>query len=143
MGGRSPVLWWDEQMTRLFAWLASYALALAAAAALFDGIRFRGPRNGIEELQEKIVPLLLVALILGLITSFVKPIVKLLSFPLIILTLGLFLVVINAVLLLATGAIAKEVGIAFRVDGFWTAVGGAIVISLVTWLVDRTLSDAE
>ncbi len=127
-------------MTRLVAWLAGYALALAAAAAIFDGIRFRGPRTGVEELQEKIVPLLLVALILGLITSFVKPILQLLSLPLIIVTLGLFLVVINAVLLLVTGAIAKEVGIAFRVDGFWTAVGGAIVISFVTWLVDRTLS---
>lgn len=126
-------------MTRLAAWLAGYALALAAAAALFDGIRFRGPRNGIEEFQDKVIPLLLVALILGLITSFVKPVIRLLSLPLIVLTLGLFLVVINAVLLLVTGAIAKEVGIGFRVNGFWTAVGGAIVISFVTWVVDRAL----
>ncbi len=125
-------------MTRLVAWLAGYAAALAVATALFDGIAFRGPRQGTAEFQDKLVPLLLVALILGLITALIKPALTLLSLPLVVLTLGLFLVVINALLLLLTGEVADWFGIGFRVDGFWTAVGGSLVISFVLWIIDRT-----
>jgi len=116
--------------------LVSTAVALAAAAWLLDGIRFTGPTQGQAELEHKIVPLLVVAAILGVVTSFVKPLVTFLSIPLIILTLGLFLLVVNAAMLLLTGALADALGIGFRVDGFWPAVGGAIVITVVTWLVD-------
>ena len=128
-------------MKRLLTWLLTTAVALAAAAWLVDGIRFTGPRSGIEELQEKAVPLLLVALILGAVSSLVKPVLKLVSFPFIILTLGLFLLVINAAMLMLTGWLAEELGIGFRVTGFWPAVGGAIVITLVTWVVDRLIGD--
>ena len=128
-------------MVRFLSWLLTTAIALAAAAWLVDGIRFTGPRSGIEELQEKLVPLLLVALILGAVSSLVKPVLKFVSFPFIILTLGLFLVVINAAMLLLTGWLAEELGIGFRVTGFWPAVGGAIVITLVTWVVDRLIGD--
>lgn len=116
--------------------LISTALALAVAAWLFDGIRFTGPTSGTEELQEKLLPLLLVAAILGLVTSFVKPLLVILSFPVVILTLGLFLLVINALMLLLTDALAGALDIGFRVDGFWPALGGAIVITFVTWIVD-------
>ncbi len=116
--------------------LISTAVALAVAAWLFDGIRFTGPSSGTEELQEKLLPLLLVAAILGLVTSFVKPLLVILSFPVVILTLGLFLLVINALMLLLTDALAVALGIGFRVDGFWPALGGAIVITFVTWIVD-------
>ena len=105
----------------------------AAAAWLIDGIKFT-PGNA--PTSEKIVPLLLVALILGAVTAFVKPVLKVLSFPLILLTLGLFLLVINAGMLLLTDAIAEAADIGFKVTGFWPAVGGAIVITVVTWLVD-------
>ncbi len=125
---------------RFLAWLATNALALAIAAQLFDGIGFVGPRTGQAEVEEKIVPLLLVALILGLVTALVKPLVTLISIPAIILTLGLFLLVVNAAMLLLTGWIAEQLDIGFRVDGFWTAVGGAIVITLVTWAVDGLLT---
>ena len=54
-----------------------------------------------------------------------------LSIPFIILTLGLFLLVINALMLMLTGWLAGELDIGFHVDGFWTAVGGAIVITIV------------
>ncbi len=128
-------------MVRFLTWLLTTAIALAAAAWLVDGIRFTGPRSGIEELQEKLVPLLLVALILGAVSSLVKPVLKLVSFPFIIITLGLFLVVINAAMLMLTGWLAEELGIGFRVTGFWPAVGGAIVITLVTWVVDRLIGD--
>lgn len=117
-------------------WLFTNAVALAAAAWLIDGIKFT-PGNA--PTSEKIVPLLLVALILGAVTAFVKPVLKVLSFPLILLTLGLFLLVINAGMLLLTDAIAEAVDIGFKVTGFWPAVGGAIVITVVTWIVDGVL----
>ncbi len=117
-------------------WLFTNAVALAAAAWLIDGIKFP-PGNA--PTSEKIVPLLLVALILGAVTAFVKPVLKVLSFPLILLTLGLFLLVINAGMLLLTDAIAEAADIGFTVTGFWPAVGGAIVITVVTWIVDGVL----
>jgi putative membrane protein len=66
----------------------------------------------------------------------VKPILQILSIPFIIITLGLFLLVINAGMLLLTGWFAKQFDLGFHVNGFWTAVGGAIVITIVTWIVD-------
>ena len=121
---------------RIVTWLFTNAVALAAAAWLIDGIRFTPPRAPWED---KIVPLIVVALILGAVSVFVKPILKILSFPLIILTLGLFLLVINAGMLLLTNEIAQALDIGFKVTGFWPAVGGAIVITVVTWLVDGLL----
>lgn len=126
---------------RIILRLLTTALGVAAAAWLFDGIAFRGPNQGLEEIQQNIVPLLIVSGILGIITSFVKPVLTILSIPLIILTLGLFLLVINAVLLLLTSSLADALDIGFRVSGFWTAVGGSIVITLVTWVVDGFVGD--
>lgn len=128
---------------RLLTWLATNAVALAAATGLLDGIRFTGPSAGSAELSHKIVPLLVVAAILGVITSFVKPVLKVLSLPFILLTLGLFLLVINALLLLLTGWVAGRLDVGFHVDGFWTAVGGAIVITVVTWAVDAVVGERE
>lgn len=126
-------------MTRFLTWLLTTALALAAATALLDGIRFTGPRQGSAEIGEKILPLIAVALILGVVSAFVKPVLKLLSFPLILLTLGLFLLVINALMLMLTGWLAAQAGLGFRVDGFWAAVGGALVVTVVTWALDAVL----
>ena len=119
------------------------AAALAVAAWLIDGIRFTGPREGWDEVQEKILPLLLVALILSLINSFVRPVLTLLSIPFIIVTLGLFLLVINALMLLLAGELADALDIGFRVSGFWPAVGGAIVITVVTWILDGFVESRE
>lgn len=123
-------------MTRILTWLVTNALAVAAAAWLINGISFAGPTSGRAELEEKLLPVIGVALILGVITSFVKPVLQLLSFPLIILTLGIFLLVINAALLMLTGWVADQLDLGFEVTGFWPAVGGAIVITIVTWIVD-------
>jgi putative membrane protein len=119
------------------------AAALAVAAWLIDGIRFTGPREGWDEVQEKILPLLLVALILSLINSFVRPVLTFLSIPFIIVTLGLFLLVINALMLLLAGELADALDIGFRVSGFWPAVGGAIVITVVTWILDGFVESRE
>ncbi|NYG54021.1 phage holin family protein [Nocardioides perillae] len=121
---------------RFLTWLLTHAAALAVATWLLDGIRIVGPRSGTAELQEKLLPLLLVALILGVVTAVVKPVVTFFSIPFIVLTLGLFLLVVNAAMLLLTGWIAEQAGLGFRVDGFRTAVLGAVVITLTTWAVD-------
>lgn len=126
---------------RFLTWLLTTAVAVAVAAWLIDGIRFTGPRQWPDELTEKLLPLLLVALILGVVTSFVKPILTLLSIPFIIVTLGLFLLVINAAMLRLTGWLAGELDIGFRVTGWWPAIGGAIVITLTTWVVDGVLGE--
>ena len=129
---------------RFLTWLLTTAIALAAAAWIVDGIRFLGPDSGRAEVEEKIVPLLLVSLILGVVSSLVKPVLTVLSFPFIIVTLGLFLLVINAAVLLLTGWLAEQLDIGFRVAGFWPAVGGALIITITTWVVDGIIgSDAR
>ena len=129
-------------MTRILAWLLSNAVALAVAAWLLDGISFDGPSSPLgEEVQEKIVPLLLAAAIMGLVSVFVEPVVKLLSLPFIVLTIGLFLLVINALILMLTAWIAGLLGIGFHVDGFWAALLGSIIITLVTGFIDVTVLD--
>ena len=59
-----------------------------------------------------------------------------LSIPFILLTLGLFLLVINALMLMLTAWLADLLDVGFHVDGFWPAVGGAIIISITTWILD-------
>jgi putative membrane protein len=124
---------------RFVTWLVTNAVALAVAAWLFDGIRFTGPSSGRAEIEEKLLPLLIVALILGVVTAIVKPVLTLLSLPLVIITVGLFLVVINAFMLQLTSWLAGKLDIGFHVDGFLTAVGGAIVITIVTWGINYAL----
>ncbi|MDN4173302.1 phage holin family protein [Nocardioides sp. SOB77] len=126
---------------RFVSWLLTTAVALATAAWLVDGVRFTGPSSGTAELEHKWLPLLLVALILGVVTSVVKPVLTLLSIPFIIVTLGLFLLVINAAMLALTGWLAEQLDLGFRVDGFWAAVLGAVVITVMTWVVDRVVGD--
>jgi putative membrane protein len=128
---------------RLLTWFVTNALALAAAAFLVQGIAFDGPSAGQSELQEKAVPLIVVAVILGLVTSFVKPVLKVLSFPFIILTLGLFLLVINAALLRLTGLVAGQLDVGFQVASWSAAFLGSIVITVVTWIVDSVISSDD
>ncbi len=112
-------------------WLLTNAAAIAVAAWLLAGITVEG-----DDWRDKIVPVLLAALVLGVVTVFVEPVVKLLSLPFIILTIGLFLLVINALMLLLTSWIAGKADIGFHVEGFWTALVGGIVITLVTGFID-------
>jgi putative membrane protein len=124
---------------RVVTWLVTNVVAVTVAAWLFDGIRFTGPSSGQAELQEKLWPVIVVALILGVVTAVVKPVLTLLSLPLVILTIGLFLVVINAFMLQLTAWLSDKLDIGFHVDGFMTAVGGAIVITIVTWGVNQLI----
>ena len=112
------------------------ALALAVAAWLFDGITVTG-----ADTAHKALTLLGVAIVFGLVNAIIAPIVKLLSLPFIILTLGLLLLVINAFMLLLTSSIAGALNLGFHVDGFWTAIGGSIVISITSTVLGAVLSD--
>ncbi|WP_416954703.1 phage holin family protein [Nocardioides sp. T5] len=118
---------------RFLMWLLTYAAGLSVAAWLLNGIWFEGAKNGQAELQDKIVPLLVVALILGLVSTFIEPVVKLISLPFIILTLGFLLLVINAGMLLFTAWLADLFDLGFHVDGFWSALVGSIIITVVGW----------
>jgi putative membrane protein len=128
---------------RFLTWLVTTAVAVAVAALLIDGIYFTGSVHGQEEIQDKLVPLLLVSLLLGVVTSFVKPVLTFLSIPLIVVTFGLFLVLINAGMLKFTSWLAGKLDIGFHVEGFWPAVGGAIVITVVTWIVDSVIGESR
>lgn len=85
-----------------------------------------------------IIALLIVAVVFTLVNAVIKPIVQLLSLPLTILTLGLFLLVVNALMLMLTGWITttfQPFGAEYVVGGFWAAFFGAIVVGLVNWLL--------
>ena len=119
-------------MTRLIIrWLIN-AAALWAAARLVSGIGYEGWPA-----------LLIVALIFGLVNALIRPILKLLTCPLQILTLGLFTIVINALMLL-TSWLAEQFHIAFWVGGFWPdAVLGALVVSAVSIVLSIFLKDRD
>jgi putative membrane protein len=128
---------------RFVTWLLTYAAGLAVAAWLLEGIWFEGADSGGAELQDKIVPLLLVALILGVVSTFIEPVIKLLSLPFIILTLGFLLLVINAFMLMLTGWLAGAFDLGFHVDGFWDALVGAVIVTVVGWGVRVALPAAD
>jgi putative membrane protein len=116
-------------MTRfLMSWILS-AAALAAAAGLLGEHMNIGAAADTN--QERLIALAIVALVFSLINTFIAPVVKTLSLPFIVLTLGLFLLVINALLLLLTDWISGKLDVSFYVENFGWALLGAIVISVV------------
>jgi putative membrane protein len=114
------------------------AAALAVAIWLLKDITLTGDNTG-----RKVLTLVLVALIFGVVNFVVKPVVKLLSFPLFILTLGLITLVVNALMLLLTSWLAGAVDLAFHVNGFWTAVLGGLIVSVVSWALHVILPDKD
>jgi len=78
-----------------------------------------------------------------LVNFLVKPIVKLLTFPLFILTLDLITLMINALILLLTSWLADKLDLSFHVEGFWTAVLGGLIISIVSWALHVVLPDND
>ena len=121
---------------RLIVRLLAGAVALAVAAGLIDKISV-GPGTT----EERVITLLAVAIIFGLVNAFVRPIVRLLTLPLFIITLGLFTFIVNALMLLLTAWIGDQFDLAFEVDGFVAALLGALVISVVSFLINVLLPD--
>ena len=109
------------------------AAALYVAQLLIDGVDFDfGQENAW-------LSFLLVALIFGLVNTFLKPVLRILTLPITIITLGLFLLILNALLLLLVGAISSELRLGFTVDGFLPALLGSIVISIVGLLLSMVI----
>jgi Predicted membrane protein len=116
----------------LLRWGAS-AFAVALAAHFVPGIYVEGG----------IPTLLAVALILGLANALVRPLLRFLACSLIFLTLGLFLLVINAAMLLLTAFVAGQLGLGFAVDGFVPALLGSLLISVVSFLFSLIFTDRK
>jgi putative membrane protein len=107
-------------------------VALAAAVWLVPGITVEG---------DAVPVVLLMGLVLGLVNILVKPILKFFSCGCIVLTLGLFLLVVNALALWFASWLAQLLGIGFVVDGFWSAFWGGLVISVVSFLMNMLIPD--
>lgn len=122
-------------MRLLLRWLIT-AVALIAAANVVPGIEIQD--------QNGWIAVLLMAVALGLVNAFVRPLLKLLSCPFILLTLGLFLLVINALCLWFASWLATALfGAGFNVDGFWPAFWGSIVVSIVSFFLSLFLPDDD
>jgi putative membrane protein len=109
------------------------AAALYVAVLVVDGLDFNFDREGAW------LEFILVALIFGLVNTFLKPVLRLLTLPITMVTLGLFLLVLNALLLLLVGWISSELSLGLIVDGFLPALLGSIVISIVGWLLSMVI----
>jgi putative membrane protein len=112
------------------------AAALWVATRIVPGVTYAGGAG----------PFLVVALIFGLINATIRPLTKLLTCPLILLTLGLFALVVNGLMLWLTSRLAGALELGFHVSGFWAAFWGAIVVSIVSTLLSmfvRTTADDE
>ncbi len=114
-------------------------IALWVAAWLVSGVHLG--EDGADT-TANVLTILLVAAIFGVINAFVKPIVTFLSLPFVVLTLGLFLVVLNALLLELVAWISSWFDLAFSIDDFWwDAIFAAVIISVVSWALSLLLDD--
>jgi putative membrane protein len=103
-------------------------VALLVIDELFDGVAI-----------ERWGPILIGAAVLGLANAFVKPVLAILTLPLILLTLGVGYFALNVLML----ALAEWIAPDFSIDGFWTYVGATIIVWLVNWILNALLPDAD
>jgi putative membrane protein len=115
-------------MKNFFIRLFINAVALYVAIVLLQG-------NGIHPQNTNWLSFIWLALIFGVVNAFFRPILNFITCPLIILTLGLGTLIINAVLFLLAGWIGTQFGVGFTVDGFWKAFLGALIVSVVSVLL--------
>jgi putative membrane protein len=108
------------------------------AAALFAATKVGIPGLGFDGDWKTIV---VVAFIFGLVNALIRPLLTVLTCPLILLTLGLFVLIINAVMLALTGWLSGQLGLGFTVNGYWAAFLGALVVSVVSWLLSILLHE--
>ncbi|HEX8007962.1 MAG TPA: phage holin family protein [Trebonia sp.] len=110
------------------------AASLWVATQVVDGITVDS-----SDATKQIGTLLAVALIFGIVNTLLKPIIKVVGCAFYVVTLGLFALVVNAGLLYLTSWIAGKIDLPFNVAGFWAAFWGAIIIGIVSWLLDLIL----
>jgi putative membrane protein len=114
------------------------AAALAVATAVVAGIEL-----ATASVTSKVLTLLAVALIFGVINAVLKPIVKIVGCAFYILTLGLIALVVNALLLWLTSWLADKLNLPWHITGFWPAFWGAIIVSVVGWLLSILIGDRD
>ena len=114
------------------------AAALAVATAVVPGIELTT-----GSVTSKVLTLLAVALIFGVINAVLKPIVKIVGCAFYILTLGLIALVVNALLLWLTSWLAGKLNLPWHITGFWPAFWGALIVSVVTWLLSILIREPE
>ncbi len=107
------------------------AAALWVATRLVPGVTYVGGW----------LPFLGVAVVFGVINAFIRPVLKILTFPIIILTLGIFALVVNGLMLMLTSSLSTALGLGFHVSGFWAAFWGALVVSLVSTMLSMLVKD--
>jgi len=112
------------------------AAALAVATWLVPGIELTSGSTA-----SKVGTLLAVAVIFGLINAFLKPIVKLVGCLFYVLTLGLIALVVNGLLLWLASWVAGKLSLPFHITGFWAAFWGALIVSVVGWLLSVLVPD--
>ncbi len=115
----------DNIMTHLALRIMINALSIGIAVKLVDGITFTG------EWWKMII----IGIIFGIVNSILKPIISFFSLPLIVLTLGIFLIVINALMLIITAKLSVPFNLGLHIDGFFPALLGSIIISLISLLL--------
>ena len=109
------------------------AAALWVATRIVPGVTYTGDW----------LPFLGVALVFGVINAFIRPVAKILTFPIIIVTLGLFALIVNGLMLELTAWLSGELGLGFHVAGFWAAFWGALVVSIVSMLLSVLVADSS
>jgi putative membrane protein len=109
------------------------AAALWVATRIVPGVTYQGDW----------LPFLGVALVFGIVNAFIRPITKFLTFPIIIVTLGIFIFVINGLMLWLTSSLSASLGLGFRVSGFGAAFWGALVVTVVSWVLSMFVSDSN
>jgi putative membrane protein len=109
------------------------AAALWVATVVVPGVTYTGGA----------LPLLAVALVFGVINATLRPLAKILTFPLIVFTLGIFALVINGLMLWLTSSLSEALGLGFQVSGFWSAFFGALVVSFVSMALSFAISDTR
>lgn len=119
------------------------AVAIWLATLVVPGIGI-GAQGGTTGALENVLTFLVVGLIFGIVNAVLKPIVKLLSLPFYILTLGLFAFIVNAFMLQITEWISQATSLTFYIDDFfWSAILAAIVITFVSMLINLALPDGK
>lgn len=112
------------------------ALALWVATALVSGIYVSGSSTGVNTLT-----LIGVAVIFGLVNAILKPLVKIFGCFFYVVTLGLIALVVNALLFMLTAWIARLLHLPFHITGFWAAFWGAIIVTVVSWIINLVIPD--
>jgi putative membrane protein len=120
-------------MQLLLRWIIT-AIAAYAAVWFLPGISIQG---------NAIVGALVMAVTMGFANAIIRPILTLLTCPLVLLTLGLFMLVINALVFMFAGWLTQFFGVTYTIDGFWTALLGSIIVSIVSFMLSIFLPDGN